>query len=354
MLGRERERLPPNAARYARALDELYGHGRGEGQRGLGGGGGREAPFPTVREWSEELEGLFGAVVREEVLGHAAAAGRASAALALDPDSVTPSVELLERVLSLKGGLAERDLERLRRLVRRVVDALVEALAQRVRPALSGLVTPRPTRRPTGPLDLRRTLAQNLRTARRTPGGELAVVAERLSFKSRQKRSLDWHLVLVVDVSGSMEASVIYSAMMAAILDALPALTVRFVAFNTEVMDLSERVDDPLGLLLEISVGGGTDIGRGLRYARGLLRVPQRSIVVVVSDFEEGASVPGLLAEARALVESGARVLGLAALDDRAAPRYHQAIAGMLADAGVRVAALTPLELARWVAEQVR
>ncbi|MBX7197471.1 MAG: VWA domain-containing protein, partial [Sandaracinaceae bacterium] len=355
MLGRERERLPQNAMRYAQALDELYGDGRGEGSRKLGGGGGgREAPYPTVREWSDDLEELFGKEVREEVLGHAAASGRAAAALALDPDSVTPSIELLERVLSLKGGLAERDLARMRRLVQRVVDALVEALSQRVRPALAGLVTPRPSRRPNGPLDLRRTVSLNLRTARRNDEGQLALVAERLSFKSRSKRSLDWHLVLVVDVSGSMEASVIYSAMMAAILNALPALTVRFVAFNTQIMDLSERVDDPLGLLLEISVGGGTDIGRGLRYARSLLRVPSRSIVVVVSDFEEGVSVPGLLGETRALVESGAKVLGLAALDDRGAPRYHTSIAGMLAGAGMRVAALTPLELARWVGEQIR
>lgn len=354
MLGRERDRLQSNATRYAQALDELYGDGRGEGTRRVGPGGGREASFPTVREWSDELEELFGTAVREEVLGRAATAGRAAAALALDPDSVTPSIDLLERVLSLKGGLGERDLARMRRLVQRVVDALIEALAQRVRPALAGLVTPRLTRRPIGPLDLRRTVSQNLKTARRLPDGSLGIVAERLSFKSRSKRSLDWHLVLVVDVSGSMEASVIYSAMMAAILNALPALMVRFVAFNTEVMDLSERVDDPLGLLLEISVGGGTDIGRGLRYARSLLRVPQRSIVVVVSDFEEGVSVPGLLGEARALVESGARVLGLGALDDRGAPRYHRPIAEMLVDAGVRIAALTPLELARWVAEQIR
>jgi Mg-chelatase subunit ChlD len=151
-----------------------------------------------------------------------------------------------------------------------------------------------------------------------------------------------------------MEASIIYSAVMAAILNALPAVTAYFVAFNTEVMDLSERVDDPLGLLLEISVGGGTDIGRGVRYARSLLRVPQRSIVVVVSDFEEGASVPKLAAEVEALVTSGAKVLGLAALDDRGAPRYNPGVAKRVADAGAKVAALTPLELAQWVGEQIR
>ena len=151
-----------------------------------------------------------------------------------------------------------------------------------------------------------------------------------------------------------MEASIIYSAVMAAILNALPAVTAHFVAFNTDVIDLSSRVDDPLGLLLEISVGGGTDIGRGVRYARSLLKVPQRSIVVVVSDFEEGASVPRLIAEVQALVESGAKVLGLAALDDRGAPRYHAGVAQSLADVGAKIAALTPLELARWVGEQIR
>jgi Mg-chelatase subunit ChlD len=288
------------------------------------------------------------------VLGRAAAGGRTAAALALDPDAVTPSVELLEQVLSLKGGLAEKDMGRLRKLVSRIVDQLVQALARKVRPALAGIVMPRPTRRSVGPLDLRRTVSQNLKTARRNPDGTISIVAEDLIFKTRARRSLDWHLVLVVDVSGSMDASVIHSAIMAAIIDALPAVSVKFVAFNTQVMDLSERVDDPLGLLLEISVGGGTEIEKGLRYARGQLKVPQRSMVVVISDFEQGGSVPELVAEVRALVESGARVLGLAALDDRGAPRYHRAIAEMLVEAGMPIAALTPLELARWVAEQIR
>jgi hypothetical protein len=31
------------------------------------------------------------------------------------------------------------------------------------------------------------------------------------------------------------------------------------------VLDLSEKVSDPLGLLLEVSVGGGTDIARALQ-----------------------------------------------------------------------------------------
>jgi Mg-chelatase subunit ChlD len=111
---------------------------------------------------------------------------------------------------------------------------------------------------------------------------------------------------------------------------------------------------DPLALLLEVSVGGGTHIAKGLRYARSLITVPQRSIVIVVSDFEEGYSIDGLLGEVRALVEAGVTCLGLAALDDRGAPRYAVPIAEQVAGAGMPVAALTPMELARWIGAQIR
>ena len=177
---------------------------------------------------------------------------------------------------------------------------------------------------------------------------------DRLVFRTRARRSLDWQVILVVDVSGSMEASVIYSALMAAILGGLPAVRTHFVAFSTHVVDLSEKVNDPLSLLLEVAVGGGTDIALGLRYARQLVSVPSRTLVIVVSDFEDGGPLPVLLSEVRALAESGAKPLGLAALDDRGAPRFSRAVAEQVVAAGMPVAALTPHELARWIGEQIR
>ena len=82
--------------------------------------------------------------------------------------------------------------------------------------------------------------------------------------------------------------------------------------------------------------------------------MPTRTLVILVTDFEEGGPLPALLAEVRALAESGARPLGLAALDDRGAPRFSRAVAEEVVGAGMPVAALTPLELARWVGEQIR
>ncbi len=348
LLGREATKLDAGAVRYARALDELYGQGHGEGSRG-----GTSASYPTAREWGEELGALFGEEVREEVLGRAAAGGHAAALALLDPERVTPSIELLEQILSLKGGLSERDFVRLKLLARRVVEALVKELATRATPALTGLATPRASRRRSGSLDLRRTIEANLATAYRA-GDALRLAPRRFSFRARAKKSLDWRVVLVVDVSGSMEPSVLHSAMMAGILGTLPAVSTHFLAVNDRVTDLSAQAADPLELLLSVRIGGGTLLGRGLRHARSLLTVPTRSIVVLVSDFEEGGPVGQLLAEVRALKDAGAALLGLAALGERGVPRYHRAIAEQVVHAGMPVAALSPLELARWVGERMR
>ncbi|MFD0663647.1 DUF5682 family protein [Thermocatellispora tengchongensis] len=356
LLGREAERLPAGARPYARALDELYGAGRGEGADGFGTGegAGTDGSFPTAREWAEELESLFGAEVREEVLGSAAEAGRTDVLAELDPDSVRPSVELLTSVLSLAGGMPEQRLAKLRPLVRRLVAELTRELATRLRPAMTGLATPRPTHRPGGRLDLPRTLRANLPHTRRLDDGRLVIVPERPVFGARTRREADWRLILVVDVSGSMEASVVWSALTASVLAGVPTLSTHFLAFSTQVIDLTERVADPLSLLLEVRVGGGTHIAAGLARARALVTVPSRTLVVVVSDFEEGGPVGGLLGEVRALAGSGVHLLGCAALDDEGVPRYSLPIAQQLVAAGMPVAALSPLALAHWVGDRLR
>jgi Mg-chelatase subunit ChlD len=358
LLGREIEKLPQGARRLAHALDELYGTGRGEGSSDLGReggqGGGQDASFPTAREWAEELDALFGADVREEVLARAADLGRTDVLAELDPKAVRPSVDLLTSVLSLAGGMPEQQVAKLRPLVRRLVDELAKELATRMRPALTGLATPRPTRRPGGRIDLPRTLRANLAHTRRTGDGRTLVVPERPVFSTRSRKEADWRLVLVVDVSGSMEASVVWSALTAAVLGGVPTLSTHFLAFSTDVIDLTDRVDDPLSLLLEVRVGGGTHIAAGLAQARSLVTVPSRTLVVVVSDFEEGYPLGGLLGEVRALASSGVHLMGCAALDDTGTPRYSVPVAQQLVAAGMPVAALSPLALARWVGDRLR
>ncbi|MFD8537595.1 DUF5682 family protein [Streptomyces rubrogriseus] len=379
LLGRDTARLPAALRPYARALDELFdregeeadeesrqteeGGDGGEpepGASGPSGGsdddrtGGGARSWPSVRHWAEDLRTLFGAEIREEVLERAVADGRTDAIALLDPASARPSVELLSAVLTLARGMPEQRVASLRPLVKRLVEELTRELATRLRPTLTGLTTPRPTRRPGGPLDLPRTLRANLAHIRRREDGRVEVVPERPVFRTRTARQNDWRLILVVDVSASMETSVVWSALTAAVLGGAPMLSTHFLTFSTQVADLTGLVADPLSLLLEVEVGGGTHIAAGLAHARSLVKVPDRTLVVVVSDFEEGAAVDGLLAEVRALVSAGVRLLGCAALDGGGTPRYSVPVTRRLVAAGMPVAALGPLSLARWVGAQVR
>ena len=249
ILGHVHETMPPLAQRAAKSLDALYGHSIGDQGEADSQGGGQGAPQPGVREWSQELEDLMGGNVREEVLAQASAEGHVAAALALDPNQVQPSVALLETVLSLKGALPESKLSKLREIVNVLIKRLTEILAQRMRPALAGLLSPRPHRKPSRQIHFPRTIGANLKHCR-PEKDSWKIYPERIYFKAPQRRSMDWDIILVVDVSSSMEPSVIHSAIMAAIFTGLPSLRVRFLAFSTEVIDFSDQAGDPLSLLL--------------------------------------------------------------------------------------------------------
>ncbi|WP_076465894.1 DUF5682 family protein [Actinomyces mediterranea] len=353
ILGTQRTSLSPQGRRMASALDELYGRSASDALDARRRDAASGPSQLGVRQWESEIDALFGHGHIEEIFGEAASRGRADLLERLSPDTVRPSVDLLTTALSLTGALPEARLAKLRPLVARLVSELAKELAVRLRPALTGLATSRPTRRHTNDLDLARTLRANLRHVVPVDGSPRVVPVHPV-FHSAQAQESDWRLILVVDVSGSMSESVVYSALVAAILAESPCLSVDFLAFNTEIIDFSGRVDDPLALLVEVEIGGGTDIAGALRVARSRVRVPGRTLLVLVSDFDEGGPLDALEDEVEALAVSGVMLLGCAALNDSGTGVYNVGVASRVAAAGMRVAAVSPLDLARWVGTVIR
>lgn len=353
VLGRHQSGLTGRASTVAATLDRAYG-ARSDTGTGVAGRGGAEPPEVSVREWNDiDLADLFGTDVREDVLAAAAGRGDRDAALSLDPVHARPSVELLQSILGLRGGMPPDAAARLRLLVRRCVDELSRSLATTMIPALHGLTTARRTLRPTRRFDPRATIERNLAHTLELADGTRRIVPHTPVFRAPVQRSVGWHVIVLVDVSGSMEPSTVFAALTAAVLAGVPALSVSFLTFSTEVVDLSEHATDPLELLLEIAVGGGTDIALGLRAAAELIRVPRRTLLVTVSDFENGGDDAAMLAAVRALADSGVAMLGCAALDDAGAARYDLHTASKVAAAGMPVSAVTPAGLASWVGETV-
>jgi Mg-chelatase subunit ChlD len=268
-------------------------------------------------------------------------------------ERLEPDEDLLKTLLALKGHLGEETLVVARRIIRQVVEELRRRLEHEVRVALSGRLNQHrhSPMKVAANFDPVGTIRRNLKHY--DPEGQRLVLAEVLFFE-RNARRLPWDIIVCVDQSGSMAGSVIHSAVMAGILAGLPAFRVRLVVFDTSLVDLSEHVDDPVDVLMRVQLGGGTDIGKALRYCAQLVENPQRTVLVLVTDFCEGGPLPALVQAVRGLAEARVRLLGLAALDGSANPLYDKQIAGRLADEGMEIAALTPAQLASWLVEVTR
>ena len=163
-----------------------------------------------------------------------------------------------------------------------------------------------------------------------------------------------WQILIVVDQSGSMVDSVIHAAVTASIFFGIPSLKPHLILFDTAIVDVTDYCTDPVETLMKVQLGGGTNIAQALRYASTLVNTPRKTIVVLITDFYEGGSPAALFAITRQLVESGVLLLGLAALDETAQPNYDRTVAQQMVNLGASVAAMTPGELALWVAEKVR
>jgi hypothetical protein len=139
-----------------------------------------------------------------------------------------------------------------------------------------------------------------------------------------------------------MATSVVYAGIFGAVLASLPAVRTQVVVFDTAVVDLSEKLDDPVEVLFGTQLGGGTDINKALTYCQGLIRQPEQTIFVLISDLIEGGVRENLLKRAASIVASGVHLITLLALSDDGAPVYDHDNAADLAALGSPAFACTP------------
>ncbi len=168
-----------------------------------------------------------------------------------------------------------------------------------------------------------------------------AIVIENLIGYARKQRRTK-KLILCVDQSGSMAASVIYSSVFAAVLSAMPALDTRLVLFDTAIVDMSEMMTDPVDVLFGIQLGGGTDIAKAMRYCEGLIDNPAETHLVLISDLCEGGDAKDLLKTAHRLMENGVNLVTLLALSDEGKPWYDKKMAANFTELGSPAFACSP------------
>ena len=149
--------------------------------------------------------------------------------------------------------------------------------------------------------------------------------------------------------------SVIHSAVMAACLRQLPGIRTHLVAFDTSVVGISRQTfADPVELLMKVQLGGGTISPVPWSMVSNLLNNLQKCVVILVSDFYEGGSSSLLTHQVKKCVQSGIKVLGLERSTAPQRPCYDHDTAPALVNVGAQIAAMTPGELASWLAENLQ
>lgn len=309
-------------------------------ERAAGSGGSR----PYLPDWLASLRDFFRrdvvALVQKDAIQK-----KGLTQLLFEPETLPfleKNVDLVATLMSAREMIPDQARDMARQIVREVVDELRKKLESSVRTAVYGALrrdqhSPLPVLRN---LDWKRTIRSNLKSwdvERRR------LIADRFYFWKNQRRRHEWDVALVVDQSGSMAQSVVYSSVIAAIFASLDVLRTRLLFFDTEILDVTDLLIDPVDVLFASQLGGGTDINRAVAYAQEhFIERPERTLFVLITDLCEGGNKEQLVARMRQIADSHVKALCLLALTDGGRPSYDHELAGELTAVGVPCFGCTP------------
>lgn len=353
-LGGEDDALGKDDQRLSAALTALYGEGDNDEKKRRGGLG---ASAPNVARWMGDIRSYFPSPV-VQIVQKDAFERLGLQRMLMEPEflsAVEADINLVASLISLRNVMPEKTKDTARQVIAKVVNELMERLERKTAEALRGaLDRARRTSRPRfSDIDWPRTIRANLRHYQRE---QRTIVPERLvGFMRRQRRIVDLdEVVLCVDQSGSMMASVVYASIFAAVMASLPVVRTKLVCFDTAIVDLTEELADPVDVLFGVQLGGGTDINQAVAYCAERIERPGKAHLVLITDLYEGGNAEDLLTRLARLIGMGVNVIVLLALSDQGQPAYDPNLSARVAALGAPVFACTPDQFPALMAAALR
>lgn len=327
------------AAIYNRT--EAGGFGNQNGGRGAGSG----PSNPQITRWLGDVRSLFDkelvTVIQEDAMTRCGLKQ-----LIFEPElleNLEPDVNLAATVLLLKEQIPKRSKESVRLFIQKIVEEINKLLEQDIRRAVTASIN----RRKHSPipsaaaLDYRTTISRNLKHFNKELN---TIVPEHFYFFDRTSTTAanKWTVILDIDQSGSMGESVIYSSIVSCILASMSSLSTRIVAFDTNIIDLTEKSDDPVDLLFGFQLGGGTNIDQSVAYCQQFIVNPTKTLFFLISDLDECGNRAALLRRMEEMKSSGVTVICLLALAEGGRPYYDAQMAQKIASLSIPCFACNP------------
>lgn len=330
------------------ALASIYNRtehgGFGNGKQGASGAG-KGPSNPQITRWLGDVRTLFDKEL-VTVIQNDAVTRCGLKQLLFEPElleNMEPDIGLASTILMLKDQIPKRSKESVREFIKKIVEEINKLLEQDIRRAVTAAVnkrnhSPIPS---ASAMDYKMTISRNLKHYNLELG---TIVPEHFYFFDRTSTTAanKWNIILDIDQSGSMGESVIYSSIISCILASMSSIRTRIVAFDTNIVDLTEKSDDPVDLLFGFQLGGGTDINKSIAYCEQFIENPAKTLFFLISDLEEGGNRAGMLRRIADMKESGVTVISLLAIADGGKPYYDTQMAQKLAGLGVPCFACNP------------
>ncbi len=318
-------------------LNQLYG--RADEKKA----GNLSASAPNVSRWLGDIRELFPRGI-VQVMQKDAIERLNLTKLLMEPEmleAVEANIHLLATLMSLKHLVPEKSKQQVRHIVQKIVDDLMQRLRQRTENAVRGSLNraQRKQRPRHNDIDWQRTLRANL--AHYQPDYKTVIPQRLIGFGRRHPNALK-EVILCVDQSGSMATSVIYASIFAAVMASISALRTQLIVFDTQVVDLSEKLQDPVDVLFGTQLGGGTDINKALAYCQQQITKPPETTLILISDLYEGGNTQQMLTRAGEIKRQGVNLIALLALNDEGSPSYDKHNAQAFANLSIPTFSCTP------------
>ena len=329
------------------ALDAIYNR---DMKFGFGGGARKGASSPQISRWLGDVRTLFDKDI-VKIIQSDAMERCGLKQLIFEPElleNIEPDMHMASMILTLKDQIPKQSKENAREFIRKIVEQINALLETDLKRAVTASInrklhSPIPS---ASALDFQTTIRKGIKdynTKLKKIIPQKYYFFERSATTSANK----YTVILYIDQSGSMGESVIYSSIMSCILASMSAIKTKVVAFDTNIVDLSEKCEDPIDLLFGFTLGGGTDIEKSIKYCTKYLENPKKTIFFLISDLEEGGNRAGLLRRLTQMKEDGVIVICLLAISDSGKPYYDANMAQRIANNGIPCFAAAPQMLPR-------
>ncbi|WP_346677864.1 VWA domain-containing protein [uncultured Brachyspira sp.] len=263
---------------------------------------------------------------------------------------IEPNIELLKNILTFKDMMSQNVKKLAYDIVKKTLEEIKNKMEVEIKKVFYGkkLTNSNTTNKIFKNLDIKKTIRYNLKNY---DIKNKTIFTDKLFFNQNIRKYNPYNIIILIDESGSMLDSVIYSSIMASIFANLPYLSIKLIIFDISVVDLSEHIKEPIDILFKVQLGGGTNIAQALEYAKKITVAPDKTIVLLISDLFDSNDYKLMYKNANDIIESGSKLIVLTALDYNANSIYDKEAARYFSKIGAKVGALTPSKLSKWISD---